>query len=82
MIGIPTLGRLVATGWLVLSAPSVTFGEPFLPQLDGQVLERLPVKATDPVARELKSLRASLLHDPQNVNVAVSLATKLSWFPG
>jgi tetratricopeptide (TPR) repeat protein len=77
MIGIPTLGRLVATGWLVLSAPSVTFGEPFLPQLDGQVLERLPVKATDPVARELKSLRASLLHDPQNVNVAVSLATKL-----
>ena len=55
----------------------MTFGEPFLPQQDAQVLEHLTVKATDPVAREIRALRASLLHDPQNVDVAVALATKL-----
>ena len=77
MSGLRTLGWLIATGWLALSAPSMTFGEPFLPQQDGQVLERLTVKATDPVAREIRSLRASLLRDPQNLDVAVSLATRL-----
>jgi tetratricopeptide (TPR) repeat protein len=77
MKGIRTLGWLIATGWLALSAPSMMFGEPFLPQQDEQVLEHLTVKATDPVAREIRALRASLLHDPQNIDVAVSLATKL-----
>lgn len=55
----------------------MTSGEPFLPQQDAQVLERLTVKAADPVAREIRTLRAGLLHDPQNVDVAVSLATRL-----
>jgi tetratricopeptide (TPR) repeat protein len=77
MIGIRTLGRLLIAGWLALSAPSITSGEPFLPQQDAQVLEHLTVKATDPVAREINSLRASLLRDPQNVDVAVALTTKL-----
>ena len=72
-----TLGWLIATGWLALSVPSVTSGEPFLPQQDTQVLERLSVKSADPVTREMRTLRATLLHDPQNVNVAVSLATRL-----
>ncbi len=74
---IRTVCRIIAIGWLALSIPSLTFGEPFLPQLEDQVLERLTVKATDPVAREIRTLRASLLREPQNVNVAVSLATKL-----
>ncbi|MEK7762914.1 MAG: tetratricopeptide repeat protein, partial [Nitrospirota bacterium] len=77
MNGIRTLCRMIATGWLALSIPSQTYGEPFLPQRDDQVLERLTVKATDPVAREVRALRENLSHDPQNVNVAVSLATKL-----
>lgn len=77
MNGIRTLGWMITTGWLALSTPSLTFGEPFLPQQDAQVLEHLTVKATDPVAREIKTLRASLLRDPQNMDVAVSLATKL-----
>lgn len=64
-------------GWLALSAPSIAFGEPFVPQQDGQVLERLTVKAADPVAREIRTLRSNLLHDPQNLDVAVSLATRL-----
>jgi tetratricopeptide (TPR) repeat protein len=55
----------------------MTSGEPFLPRQDAQVLERLTVKAADPVAREIRTLRAGLLHDPQNVDVAVSLATRL-----
>jgi tetratricopeptide (TPR) repeat protein len=77
MKGIRTLGWVIATGWLTLSAPSMTSGEPFLPQQDGQVLERLTVKAADPVAREIRALRASLGGDPQNIGVAVSLATRL-----
>jgi tetratricopeptide (TPR) repeat protein len=77
MNGIRALSWLIATGWLALSTPSMAFGEPFLPQQDGQVLERLTVKAADPVAREIRTLRSDLLHDPQNVDVAVSLATKL-----
>jgi predicted Zn-dependent protease len=77
MKGIRTLGWMITTGWLALSIPSLTSGEPFLPQKDEQVLEHLTVKATDPVAREIKALRASLLRDMKNVDVAVSLATKL-----
>ena len=77
MNGIRTLSWMITTGWLALSTPSLTLGEPFLPQQDAQVLERLTVKAADPVAREIKALRASLLRDPQNIDVAVSLATKL-----
>ncbi len=77
MIGIRTVNWLIATGWLTFSAPSMTSGEPFLPQQDTQVLEHLTVKAADPVAREIRALRASLLRDPQNMDVAVSLATKL-----
>jgi tetratricopeptide (TPR) repeat protein len=72
-----TLGWMITTGWLALSTPSITSGEPFLPQKDEHVLEHLTVKATDPAAREIRALRASLLRDPQNMDVAVSLATKL-----
>ncbi|TKB94943.1 MAG: hypothetical protein E8D41_02605 [Nitrospira sp.] len=74
---IRTLYRMIAIGWLALSIPSLTFGEPFFPQREDQVLERLTVKATDPVAREIRTLRASLLREPQNMDVAVALATKL-----
>lgn len=77
MNGMSALGRMIAIGWLALSVPSLTSGEPFLPQQDAQVLERLSVKAADPVAREIRALRTSLVRDPQNVDVAVSLATRL-----
>jgi tetratricopeptide (TPR) repeat protein len=77
MNGARTLGWMISTGWLALSIPSLTSGEPFLPQQDAQVLEHLTVKAADPVAREISALRTSLVRDPQNVDVAVSLATKL-----
>ena len=77
MDGLRTFGWLIATGWLALSAPSMTFGEPFLPQQDAQVLEHLSRIASDPDVREISSLRASLLRDRHNADVAVSLATRL-----
>lgn len=72
-----TVGCLMAIAWLALSQPSLTSGEPFLPQQDAQILERLSFNAADPAAREIRALRASLLRDPQNLDVAVQLATKL-----
>lgn len=77
MNGIQTLGWLIAIGCLTLSTPSLTSGEPYLPQQDAQVLEHLSVKSADPVTREIRTLRASLIGDPHNVDVAVSLATRL-----
>jgi tetratricopeptide (TPR) repeat protein len=77
MNGIRTLGRLIVIGWFALSPPSLTFGEPFLPQQDAQVLERLSVNIADPVTREIRALRASLSRDSHNLDVAVPLATRL-----
>ena len=72
-----TIGRLLMIGWLALGHPSLVPAEPFVPQRDDQVLERLRGKPTDPVARELRALRASLSSSPLQVETAVSLATKL-----
>lgn len=40
------------------------------------MLERLPVKSTDPVARELRELRAQLAAEPDNAEAAVDLARR------
>jgi hypothetical protein len=47
---------------------------PYLPKSDSQVLERLPFKPNDPVARDMAQMRAELQRDPKNVEVAVRLA--------
>lgn len=49
---------------------------PYVPKSDSQVLERLPFKANDPVARQLSGLRAELQRDPRNKDVAVALARR------
>lgn len=49
---------------------------PYLPKSDAQVLERLPFKPNDPVARELSQLRAALRRDPRNLEAAVALANR------
>jgi hypothetical protein len=46
---------------------------PFTPSSDAQVLERLPVRAADPVARELRAMRAVLAADPNNQTAALEL---------
>lgn len=52
------------------------YAAPYLPASDAQVLERLPFKANDPVARELAQLRAALQRDPRDVAVAVALGRR------
>jgi len=55
---------------------SVASAEPYRPTDDTQVLERLSFKATDPVARELDTLRTDLRRNPRNLESAVELATR------
>ena len=49
---------------------------PYLPKDDATVLERLPVRASDPVGRELRRLRTTLAGDPRNLDVALELAAR------
>ena len=63
---------------LVLSAfgSGAACGAPYVPKSDAQVLEKLPFKANDPVAREMAQLRSALQRDPRNLDIAVSLARR------
>nr|WP_314625504.1 hypothetical protein [uncultured Noviherbaspirillum sp.] len=49
---------------------------PYTPKSDDQVLERLPLRPTDPVAREMLALRKQWRADPDNVVVATALARR------
>jgi tetratricopeptide (TPR) repeat protein len=67
---------LALLGWFMLSLPDRAASEPYRPTDDTQVLERLTFKATDPVARELTTLRSSARQNPRNLDSAVQLATR------
>jgi predicted Zn-dependent protease len=54
----------------------VAHAAPYVPGDDAAVLERLPVRPGDPVARELRTLRAALARDPQDLEVALRLAER------
>lgn len=49
---------------------------PYVPASDAQILEHLPFKPNDPMARELSAMRAELQRNPRNVDVAVRLASR------
>lgn len=49
---------------------------PYRPASDSAVVERLPTRATDPVARELAALRAHWRRNPRDVDPAVALAQR------
>ena len=49
---------------------------PYTPASDAQVLERLPIRPADPVARELRALRALLAARPGDVTLADTLARR------
>ena len=66
---------LIASVLCFLAAFSL-HAAPFVPVDDSQVLESLPTKASDPAARELRSLRDALVRDPGNPDRAVELAQK------
>ena len=70
-----SLAVLSAMMFLACSvAPSSVQAAPRTPTNDAQVLEKLPVKAGDPTARQLSSLRAALLKAPNDANAAAQLA--------
>lgn len=62
----------------VLVALTCTAGhaQPFLPSADDQIIERLPYKATDPVMAELRAARAQLSQQPDNLRLALRLASR------
>jgi len=49
---------------------------PFIPQDPAQVLERLPVRPTDPAMEGLRELRRQLAADPRRLDVAIDLADR------
>lgn len=60
----------------LLGVAGFAIAAPYVPASDAQVLERLPFKPNDPIAREMGQMRAKLLRNPRNVEVAVSLARR------
>ena len=69
-----------ATDWLrVLALASLAIpahAAPYVPKEDSVVLEHLPVRPGDPVARELRQLRADLAANPRNRDTALRLAER------
>jgi predicted Zn-dependent protease len=64
--------RAVALASLAIAA----YAAPYIPKDDTTVLERLPVRPGDPVARELRKLRAELTANPRKRETAVRLAER------
>lgn len=57
-------------------ASAAAAAAPHIPASDGQVLERLPIKPSDPLTRELRQLRAELAARPSDQELAVRLARR------
>ncbi len=68
--GIATVALLILTFLASASAA------PRLPTDDSQVLEHLPSTVADSEARELRALRQALVAEPDNLTLAVQLASK------
>ena len=66
----------LAAGLMAFFYMSEALAAPRLPTRDDAVLERLPFRPTDPVAREMASLRAALRKDPRDEKAAVKLAQR------
>jgi tetratricopeptide (TPR) repeat protein len=71
-----TLRIAVAFVVCVVASLSAASAAPYLPTRDDRVLEHLPLRANDPIAKEIATLRATLRSDPNNVVVAVKLARR------
>lgn len=73
-----TIGTV--TDWLgvfALASLAITaHAAPYIPKDDSVVLERLPVRPGDPVARELRQLRAELSANPHKRDTALRLAER------
>jgi predicted Zn-dependent protease len=69
------LYHLIA-GALLWANLGLSHAVPHVPTQDAQVLEKLPFKATDPLAREMADLRAQWLREPKNPQIAAKLARR------
>lgn len=59
-----------------LSASSMAHTAPFTPSQDSDIVERLPLSATDPSARRLQSLRKQLEARPDDVALRIEIARR------
>jgi len=87
MISSPTATRTfltsiigTVTDWLralaIASFAAAACAAPYVPKDDATVLERLPVRPGDPIARELRQLRTELAANPRKRDTAVRLAER------
>src|SRR6516225_8115999 len=72
-IGFQPLRVLICVG-LIAGACATASAAPFVPQSDGQVLERLPISPSDPVLRRLRALNGQLTRAPNDLPLAVMVA--------
>jgi Tfp pilus assembly protein PilF len=73
---VDTVHRLALFLLVLCLLPGWAGAAPFTPASDDQVLERLPSRAADPIARELRDLRQQLAQRPEDVELAVRLARR------
>ncbi|MGZ3240697.1 MAG: hypothetical protein ACXWIN_08010 [Burkholderiaceae bacterium] len=67
---------LLTAFFLILFGMGEVNAAPYVPSSDAAILERLPFKPNDPIAREMAQMRTELQRNPQNVDVAVRLAQR------
>src|SRR6188474_3005518 len=60
----------------LLSATLAAAAAPHVPKDDREVLERLPLRPSDPVAAELRKLRAAVAAAPADPTPAIQLARR------
>ena len=66
----------IARALTIASFAAAAQAAPYVPKDDATVLERLPVRPGDPIARDLQRLRAELARDPRDLEVALRLAER------
>ncbi len=67
---------LLSACLVVFCSANPAVAAPYVPTSDNKVLERLPFKPNDPIAREMAQMRGELQRNPQNVELAVRLARR------
>jgi tetratricopeptide (TPR) repeat protein len=72
-VGFQPLRVLICVG-LIAGACATASAAPFVPQSDGQVLERLPFAPSNPVLRRLRALNGQLTRAPNDLPLAVEVA--------
>jgi Tfp pilus assembly protein PilF len=72
----PPLLRFALAFMLPFCSATSVSAAAYLPKSDATVLERLPFKANDVLARELTKLRTELRSNPRNLQAAIELAQR------